>query len=127
MYLLDSFALLEYFMGTKRGATAKAVIESPVPCVIPSICVSEVYEKSLRTDGPTKAEERLEFIKGRCAIIELDEKLAVEAAKINFEMKKNVEGWGLADSIVLATARRKDAKILTGDRHFSGLKESAMI
>ncbi|RLE79846.1 MAG: type II toxin-antitoxin system VapC family toxin, partial [Thermoprotei archaeon] len=29
--------------------------------------------------------------------------------------------WGLADSIVLATARKSKAKVITGDEHFRDL------
>jgi predicted nucleic acid-binding protein len=32
-----------------------------------------------------------------------------------------VRDWGLADSIVLATARELGAKVVTGDKHFIDL------
>jgi predicted nucleic acid-binding protein len=88
------------------------------------INLAEVYAKSIRTDGMDKAEERRSFIQSRCAVIDVDDKLAIEAAKIDVEMKKRVEGWGLADSIVLATARATGAKIITWDKHFSNLAET---
>ena len=42
-------------------------------------------------------------------------------------MKKRVEGWGLADSIVYATGLIKKADIVTGDAHFQGLKNVIFI
>ena len=57
----------------------------------------------------------------------LDELIAVEAAKVNVRMKKEVEGWGLADSIVYATATVKKAEVVTGDEHFKKLKNVLFI
>ena len=42
-------------------------------------------------------------------------------------MKKDVPGWGLADSIVYATAALKKALIVTGDEHFKKLKNVSFI
>lgn len=42
-------------------------------------------------------------------------------------MKKRIKGWGMADSIILATARVSDAKVITGDEHFKGLKEAVFL
>ncbi len=55
------------------------------------------------------------------------EEVAVEAAKVDVTMKRKVQGWGLADSIVLSTARNRDGKVVTGDPHFRGLTEAFMI
>jgi len=93
----------------------------------PSICVAEVYAKSLRVEGLEKAELRRGFIKMRSAVVPLTEELAVEAAKLDVEMKERIEGWGLADSIVLATTRRRKAKVITGDEHFKGLADTTYI
>jgi predicted nucleic acid-binding protein len=45
----------------------------------------------------------------------LDFELAVEAGRIEVEMKKKEKGWGLADFIVLCVARSKKGKVVTGD------------
>jgi predicted nucleic acid-binding protein len=116
---------MEYFMGSERGRKVKKIIEdTTVECLVSVINLAEVYAKSIRTDGMDKAEERRSFIQSRCAVIDVDDKLAIEAAKIDVEMKKRVEGWGLADSIVLATARATGAKIITWDKHFFNLAET---
>jgi predicted nuclease of predicted toxin-antitoxin system len=38
-----------------------------------------------------------------------------------------VRDWGLADSIILATARKEDAKVVTGDKHFIDLKTKSSL
>jgi predicted nucleic acid-binding protein len=127
-YVIDSFAWLEYFMGTTAGEKARQIIESSEhEKLTPTICLSEIYVKSLKTEELGKAELPKAFIKLRSALVPLGEEIAVESAKIDVEMKKKVKGWGLADSIVLSTARLKRAKVVTGDEHFKGLEETLYI
>jgi len=127
-YVIDSYAWLEYFMGTAAGKKAREILESPsFEKFTPSICLSEIYAKTLRVEGLEKAEVFRDFIRITTAIVPLDENLAVEAAKIDVEMKKSTPKWGLADSIVLATTRGKQAKVLTGDEHFKNLPEMIWI
>lgn len=47
--------------------------------------------------------------------------MAVEAGRIDVEMKKKEKGWGLAGSIVLCVARSTKGKVVTGDLHFKEL------
>lgn len=105
-YIMDSYAWLEYFMGTEAGRKVRQIIDTEMDeKLTPSICLAETYAKILKTEDEEKAELRREFIKSRSALIPLDEDLAVEAAKTDVTMKKRVHGWGLADSIVLSTAQ----------------------
>jgi len=125
---MDSYAWLEYFMGTEAGARVKEIVDSEADeKLTPSICLAEIYAKILRTEDEQKAELRRAFIKSRSALTPLTEELAVEAAKTDVAMKKKVRGWGLADSVVLSTAKNRNGKVATGDPHFRGLNESYMI
>jgi predicted nucleic acid-binding protein len=127
-YVIDSFAWLEYFMGTPRGEAAKEIVDSRTDeKFTPTICIAEVYAKSLKSEGEPMAETRRNFMRDRSAVAPLDEEKAVEAAKIDVARKKEVRGWGLADSVVLATARELDARVVTGDAHFDGLQDVMMI
>ena len=47
--------------------------------------------------------------------------MAIEAGRIDVEMKKKEKGWRLADSIVLCLAISKKGKVVTGDLHFKEL------
>jgi predicted nucleic acid-binding protein len=126
--MIDSYAWLEYFMGTEAGRKVKAIIDSEAnEKLTPSICLAEIYAKILRTEDEKKAELHRAFIKSRSALVTLTEELAVEAAKIDVDMKKKVQGWGLADSIVLSTARNRNGKVASGDQHFRGLAEAYMV
>jgi len=127
-YIIDSYAWLEYFMGGQAGRKVKEIIDNEADeKLTPSICLAETYAKILKTEDTEKAELRRAFIKSRSALIPLDEDLAVEAAKTDVAMKKRVQNWGLADSIVLSTARDRKGKVVTGDPHFKELDDVHMI
>ncbi|HIH43672.1 MAG TPA: type II toxin-antitoxin system VapC family toxin [Candidatus Methanoperedenaceae archaeon] len=123
--LLDSFAWLEYFMGTQRGEKVKRLVDDDMQLYTSPIVIAEVYSKSLRTDK--KAEERNNFIMKRCAMITLDEHIAIEAAKIHAENKKKVSDFGLADAFILASARNRKIKGMTGDVHFKDFEDAVLL
>ena len=126
-YVMDSYAWLAYFMGTEEGEKDKAIIESQEEKVTPTICLAEVYAKTLKVEGGELAEKQRTFIKEKSALAPLDESVAIEAAKTQVRMKKEIEGWGLADSVVYAIGAVKKAEIVTGDEHFKKLKGALFI
>jgi predicted nucleic acid-binding protein len=126
-YVIDSYAWIEYFMGTELGGKAKPIIESSEEKITPTICLAEVYAKTLKVESQELAEKQRAFIKEKSAIAMLDEPIAVESAKVQIKMKKEIVGWGMADSIVYATALLKKAEVVTGDEHFKKLKNVIFI
>ena len=42
-------------------------------------------------------------------------------------MGKTIKDFGFADAFVLATARKLNSKILTGDMHFKSVKNAVLI
>ena len=124
-YVIDAYAWIEYFKASECGETAKEYIESKYAAT-PTIVVSEVSRKLQKEIelGNETAEgrlTRLEFINANSQVVALDFDLAATAGKMDFEMKKKAKGWGLADSIVLCTARSMKCKVVTGDEHFRDL------
>jgi predicted nucleic acid-binding protein len=117
-YVIDSFAWFEYFSGSTAGARAKPFIESSKG-ITPTIVIAEMSEKYRREK--LAFDEDLNFIISRTRMIPLDTGIAEKAGALGYERKRRVRGWGLADSIVLATAREHGAKIVTGDEHFRDL------
>ena len=121
-YVIDSFAWLEYFAGSRAGAEAKPFIESG-KSITPTIVIAELTEK-YRREKMAFAPDR-DFIIGKTRIISLDTEIAEKAGTLNHERKRVVKRWGLADSMVLATAREHGARIVTGDEHFRDLAPEA--
>lgn len=117
-YVIDSYAWVEYFKGTKQGELADKFIESK-KAVTSVISIAELSEK-YHNEGKD-FQERLDFIISKTKIINIDQKIAQMAGKINFENKKKIKDWGMADSIILATGILTNAKVVTGDEHFRTL------
>ena len=61
-------------------------------------------------------------MKKRCFLISVDEGIAVEAARLKRSLKTS-----LADSLILATARSREAKVLTGDPDFRQIPDAIFI
>ena len=87
--------------------------------------IAELIDKYTREN--LDPEQRLRFLKTISALAPLDEDAAELAGKISAERRPKVKGWGLVDSIVLATARTRKMKVVTGDEHFRDLDDAIMI
>ncbi len=124
-YVIDSFAWLEYFIGSSTGTNAKPFIEGG-NAITPTIVIAELAEKYRRERIPFAQD--LDFIAAKTRVIPLDKSIAEKAGVLSHDRKRAAKRWGLADSIVLATAREHRAKIVTGDEHFRDLvHETIMI
>lgn len=123
--VIDSYAWIEYFRGSPSGDKARQFIENGSSATA-SITLAELQEKYLREKWTT-FEMDLRFIATKTSIISIDREISISGGRINFENKKKIKNWGMADSIILATARVLSAKVVTGDPHFKSLKEAIMI
>lgn len=124
-YVIDSYAWVEYFRGTSAGEVARPYLESD-RAATSSLTLGELREKYLRQEWDW-FERDLAFIVNRTQVIPLDRELAVMSGELNHARKKVVRDWGMADSVVLATAQSASAKVVTGDAHFRDLPIAIMI
>jgi predicted nucleic acid-binding protein len=122
--VIDSFAWFEYFLGSRAGARARPYVESSKG-ITPTIVIAELSEKYRRED--LAFTEDLDFIVGKTRVVPLDARIAQKSGTLSHERKRKVARWGLADSIVLATAREYKAKIVTGDEHFRDLADETIM
>jgi len=124
-YVIDSYAWIEYFRGTEAGSHVRPYIEGD-SAATSTLTIAELKEKYLREKWRS-FEEDLDFIAARTALTTVDRSIAVMAGEINHKRKQIKRDWGMADSIVLATARTVSAKVVTGDPHFEGLSDVILI
>jgi len=117
LILIDSYGWLEYFLdGPLAEKYAKYVEEANEEAyVTPTIVVYEVYKRIKSIQGEQSALEAYAQI-SRTKIIELSSQLALEAAEISLLTK-----LGIADSLIVATAKAFDAKVVTSDKHLKEL------
>jgi predicted nucleic acid-binding protein len=116
--LIDSWAWIEFFKGSKAGEKVRDFISSSDIVIISAINIAEVYRWFLRSYSIAEAEEARRVMKDTSLILPVTEDIAVEAAKI-----RHKGGWGLGDSIIYTTAKQEKSKIVTGDPDFKGIKD----
>ncbi|MBO3832982.1 MAG: PIN domain-containing protein [Candidatus Brockarchaeota archaeon] len=130
-YVIDAYAWIEYFRGSKPGEEAKHYIEEENSAT-PTIVIAELSRKLLKEVGRgvetiEGRRTKLEFIGTITEIIDLSRDIAELSGEIDIERKDKVRNWELADSIILATARKSNAKAVTGDKHFADLKNEVIM
>jgi len=116
MNVVDSSAWLEYFADGPNAAFFAAAIEDKARLVVPAIVIYEVFKRLLQLQrSETEALTAVALLQGG-RVVDLDAPLALAAARLGAELK-----LPLADSVVLATARRAEATLWTQDSDFDGL------
>ena len=113
MILIDSYGWIEYFgEGTLADSYATFIEKADEKgTVTPTIVVYEVYKKIKSVRGEEKALEAYAQMT-RTKIVDLTSSLCVEAADISMNLN-----LGMADSIIVATAKAYNAQIVTSDEH----------
>jgi predicted nucleic acid-binding protein len=91
--LIDSWAWIEYWKGGRVAKRAAGYIEGEEEAVVSAMNLAGIYSP-------------------------VEKAIAIEAAKI-----KRKEKLGLADSMILATARQAGGRVITGDPDMKGLED----
>lgn len=120
MKTFDSWAWVEYFLGSKAGRRVRDLVEGNEVLFTPVICLAEIKAKYLR-EGHDPA-DRLQFIKARTSTIDIDAIVAESAADLKVRHRLH-----LVDALVLACAGARKSELVTGDKHFRGLPEVTML
>jgi len=131
--VVDAYAWIEVFLGSEAGRRAKGIIEEAETVLTPGTVLAEVARKYTREGATTPTiRKRLATMLETSEPVDVDADLALEAAKATVQLERRAASSGLRkpslfDGIVLATARRNDAKVLTGDVHFKDLAETVWL
>jgi len=126
MVVYDTYAWVEYFRGSEKGAIVKELLKRGG--ITPSIVLAELARKYKR-EGFEEVEilRRLNFVRSVTEIAEIDIKVALKASEVYFELyklsrEKRVRTPSLADAIIYAVALLKGEELVTGDKLFKGLR-----
>lgn len=116
MNIVDSSGWLEYVANSPNAEVFAKPIQQLETLLVPSITITEVFKRILqqRTEHAV-LQVAAHMSQGR--VIDLDAPLAMQAAKLGFELK-----LPLADSIILATARLHQALLWTQDEDFRSIQ-----
>ena len=115
MNLVDSCGWLEYFADGENAEFFTIPLQDTKNLIVPSICIFEVFKKILQERDESSAFQAIVLMQ-QGYVVELNTMLAIQSAKLSFEMK-----LPLADSIIFATAKLYNATIWTQDEHFKDM------
>lgn len=115
MVVFDTSAWIEYFEGSKKGQIVRGKIDSAAEIFTPSVCLAEIKLKYAR-EKPGLAEQRLGFVLGRSAIVDLSRDIALLSADNKLKNKLY-----LIDSIIYSTAQFLKEDLLTSDVELQNL------
>ncbi|MDO8460730.1 MAG: PIN domain-containing protein [Nanoarchaeota archaeon] len=124
MIAIDTFAWVEYFLGTKKGKLVEEYLNEE-DLITPSIVLIELSCKSAKENW--NFQELLSFIRSKSNIVGIKEAVIEECGKIYLEQRKKKGKFGMNDAIIWTIAKNVNAKIITGDEHFKDFKEVIMI
>lgn len=125
-YVIDTYAWVEYFIGSEKGEKVKSFVESSENEIFTSILtIAEITSITKRENRDT--EKIYSKITGLSNIYNLDKGFSKEAGLLHAEIRKKIKDFGLIDAFILLTARKLNAKIITGDEHFKGFKEAILV
>ncbi len=116
MNVVDSSAWLEYFADGPNADFFSAAVENTENLVIPVITLYEVFKRVLQQRGENAAMQAVALMQ-QGQVVELSTALALSAAQLSHELK-----LPMADSLILATARRYGATLWTQDNDFEGIE-----
>jgi len=113
LILIDSYGWIEYFGEGPLADSYATFIEKADEkgTVTPTVVIYEVYRKIKSVRGEEKALEAYAQM-SRTKIVDLTSSLCLEAADISMNLN-----LGMADSIIVATAKAYNAQIITSDEH----------
>lgn len=125
-FVIDAYAWIEYLDGSEKGRKVTELLENnDNEFFSSSATVAEVISNALKMGKDINI--ALNFINNLSLIVHVTNEIGILAGQIHFETKKKVKEFGMLDAFVAATARLKNARILTGDPHFKNFKEAVLI
>ena len=105
---------------SKDGGTTgklKSLFDKSRVSYASSITVYEIYKQTLSNEGKTAAKMRVDTINRDFDILDVDSGIAEEGADISHRLR-----IPMADSLIMATAKRFNLPCVTDDPHFTEVK-----
>jgi len=118
LILIDSYGWIEYFANGPLAESYATFIEeaNAENTITPTVVIYEVYKRIKSVKGEQKALEAYAQM-SQTKIVELTSPISLKAADISITLD-----LGMADSIVVATAKAYNAEIVTSDEHLKSLE-----
>ena len=121
IHIIDTYAWIEYFKGSKQGLIVKKLLEnSKNKFITMECCLSELRGFCFKNN--LDFSKIYDIVRKNSIILPVMRDIWIIAAKIKFELRKTIKNFGLIDSILIAKQQELKCKIISGDHHFKKLK-----
>lgn len=125
-FVVDTSSWIDYFEGNDSGEKVEGYLETQGNEIITNVLnLAEI--SSFFTRKEFDLEEAFKIIFSNSKIYYFDRSFSKDAGILHAQIKKQIKNFGLIDAFVLLTARKLNAKIITGDKHFKDFKEAVLI
>ncbi len=121
LYIIDTYAWVEYLIGSKKGGNVKKVLNDRKNQFITlSCCLGELRGWCLKEKNDFN--KVYYVVRSNSGIEEIHTNDWVRAAEIRHEKRANIEDFGFIDSLILTKQEKYKCEVISGDKHFRGLR-----
>ena len=116
----DTRFFMEYFYTSGKDVLKrmKTDLQNTKNRYVSVITLHEIFNLVLKKEGEEVAKLRVKVVEKDFKVINVNKEIAISSAKIRF--KYHIP---LADSIIVATAQKIGATVITDDPHFEEIRE----
>lgn len=119
-WIVDSYAWVEYLDGSPLGRRVGDLLEAAEEAFTPTPVVAEVTSKAVRSGRDP--EVAWKAMRSWSVVLPLDAESARAAGALHAMYRKRVPDFAMTDAVLVVFARKRRARIVTGDPHFRGMK-----
>ena len=126
IYIVDTYAWVEYLIGSKQGKILDNLLKNKQHKFITmECCIAELVGWTLKNNEDSN--KVLDIIKHNSIILPVLTDHWKKAAILRHEFRKKISDFGLIDSILVAKQQELKCKVISGDKHFKTLKDVVYI
>jgi len=97
----------------------RAIYDRADTAYVSSISIYEVYKQTIESEDMQVADVRVTTMENGFDIVDVDAEIAAEGARISHRLR-----IPMADSLIMATAKRLRVSCVTDDPHFTEVKRN---
>jgi len=121
LLIIDTYAWVEYFIGSQLGKKVKRLLENPKNKFITlECCLAELGGWAIRNNIDFK--EVMCVVETNSKLLPISKKNWIDGAEIKSHMMKRIRDFGLIDALLIAKQKELKARLVTADLHFRNLR-----
>ncbi len=116
LYIIDSYAWVEYFIGSSKGEILrKLFLDEKNNFLTVECCLAEIKGWALKNNKDF--DSLFTIIRANSSILTLTEHNWIDSGEERFEQRKTQKDFGLIDAVILVKQKELNCKLISGDKH----------